>query len=62
MAPAPASPSPEPYRLVLRAYLFTDLAAFVEKLDYGIPPSSNADDYAIVTLFIFNPQRSGFVG
>jgi hypothetical protein len=48
--------------LVLRAYLFTDLAAFVEKPNHRIPSSIDADNDAIGTLFVFNPQRRGFVG
>ena len=54
--------APGRYRLVLRAYFFADPAGFVEKLNHRIPRSIHADNYAIVTLCDFNPQRRGFVG
>src|SRR6202167_4238585 len=47
-------------RLVLRAYLFANLAPLVDKLNHRISRSINADDQAIVTVIVFDPQRRGF--
>ncbi len=53
-APVPAC-YPQRNRLVLRADLFVDFAAFVEKLNHRIPFGINADDYAIPALLVLYP-------